>query len=310
MNTLLSRIVAPLALIFLMGSSPVSAPPPDASATRRGLVNTSAQTFAGVKQFQDGIKFGDNSVQTTAQTWSPLDRYVVNYWPLDEDGATQGALDKGPANVTLLGSGSTPPGVAAGNTGSRGSRSLASTSSQFFNNTLTPQRLVAQAAIGSWTLEGWFYMTASGGGALWNVIGNATNTYGSGGRVNVSADGIVVEWLWGGSSVNVVDSGWTSTGAVSLNAWHEFAVRKTLDRSLNTATVEVFMDNVLKSTNTGLHNCDTGNSPDLWTSWIGGSGGSGLGGLFNGSLQLFRFSSKARTNQELTDFYANSLTRG
>jgi hypothetical protein len=48
----------------------------------------------------------------------------------------------------------------------------------------------------------------------------------------------------------------------------------------------------------------------LWTSWIGGAGGSGLGGLFNGELQLFRFSSKARTNQEIGDFFANSLTKG
>lgn len=55
-----------LPLLAFLASSPVPAPPPDASATKRGLVNTTAQTFAGVKTFNAGIKFADNTTQVTA----------------------------------------------------------------------------------------------------------------------------------------------------------------------------------------------------------------------------------------------------
>lgn len=57
-------------------SSPIPAPPPDASATKRGLLSLVAQVMgAGIKKFPDGIKFGDDSLQTTAATSPDLSAY-------------------------------------------------------------------------------------------------------------------------------------------------------------------------------------------------------------------------------------------
>jgi hypothetical protein len=161
--------------------------------------------------------------------------------------------------------------------------------------------------LGSWTIEVWAKLSASGGGSIYKQCGNGTNIYGSGGRIELTSTQLSVEWLWGGSAVNVVDANYV--GTFTVGTWYCLGVRKTLDTTTGLGTVEHFVNGALVGTVSSLHNCDTGNSPQQWTTWIGQDGGTSAG-YFAGSLAMTRISKVKRTNQEMLDFYNHSPTLG
>jgi hypothetical protein len=71
----------------------------DASATQRGVVNTSAQTFAGVKTFQDGVVVGGENLSQSLEERVRETRVVVSY--LDFAVMAQTAM----VNIKLLAAG-------------------------------------------------------------------------------------------------------------------------------------------------------------------------------------------------------------
>jgi hypothetical protein len=235
--------------------------------------------------------------------WSPIDDSTVGYWKLDEIHAMMGAVaNRGP---DLLSANNPGVGIGTG-PGGKNCRTLVPASTQFFQNTSFVGAM-AYPMLGSWTFDVWVKLSASGGGSIFKESGNATNLYGSGGRIELTSTQLSVEWLWGGGAVNVVDANYA--GTFTLGTWYCIGVRKTLNTGTGLATVDHFINGVLVNTVAGLHNCDTSNSPQQWTTWIGQDGGNNAG-YFAGSLAMARLSKVARTNQEMLDFYNNSPTLG
>jgi hypothetical protein len=120
-----------------MATIALPAPPPDASATLRGVVNTSAQAFGGLKTFQSGVAVGGNGIAAVAGGI----RYNsgTGKLQLSNDGATWVDIGTGAGSGSVTSVGMTVPSwltVAGSPVTTAGTLAVTATSGQTANQFL------------------------------------------------------------------------------------------------------------------------------------------------------------------------------
>lgn len=134
-----------------MSSAPIPSPLPDASASQRGAVSTGAQTFAGVKTFQDGISAPQITTLTTDLDAAEAD--IAALEAAQHAAVTLGAVGSSPnANgaslsgqvLTLQPADASNPGVVT-----TGAQTFAG--AKTFSGDVSARTVAASVASGTWS---------------------------------------------------------------------------------------------------------------------------------------------------------------
>lgn len=242
--------------------------------------------------------------------WTPLDKDVVGYWPLDEEQGGGGAFDSARQYPMTPNAGTlTGPGLDTSGPSGRRARSFDG-AAQYLNATMDWNSIYA--GFGSWTIEGWAKpsSTATNPLTIWRF---GVNTSGNGGmgRVLVGKPGGsgpgTLNVQWQATSTTQSNANQTTGTVLTFDAWNHFAVRLAYQRASNTYNVDLFVNNALQQSFTGL----TAWTKDSFTGLLTiGNDQTNTGLIFKGSLSMIRFSRKARSNQEISDYFNNCPTLG
>lgn len=235
--------------------------------------------------------------------WSPIDLWTVAYWPLSELAPNIGSLDvKGARALAYSSSGSiTFDATGPGGVG------RAFSGAAFLNATWSNPTDMQIGGTGEWTIEGWAKLPAglaNGAGIIKMYYDGSHWPW----RLYAQPDGTLVTGWMDGTETDIPQ---TSGSKLTLDAWSHFAVVKKLPAGVSgTATVDFWVDGALQCTASGVDNTYGHNTQSVHLCVAADEPWGGTAWRWPGSLAKLRYSRKARSDSEITDFFNNSPTLG